>query len=164
MQRFLLPMLGAILVSTCLLLNGEGRHSLETPAVIFAILFIMGVCCVPMLRRARWLANVPWFGLLLLWNALGGVIALCIILATILPVQDPTNFLLPRPLGWCFAAFVWLWFWLWLLPMPLTTLVATVGLWGSRKTLRGRVLLLGSAVAFILWIGLVVIAVVYAGV
>jgi hypothetical protein len=145
MIRLLLPLVAVLLIAGCLLLNGQGLKSLGDSVVVVAILFIIGVSCVPLFRRARrlkrWLAKVPWLPVLLVWNGLGGLVVLFVLCEI-----DFANSL-PETPEWLMAVFFWLWF----LPMPFTTLGATVVLWKGRKTFVSRVLLLYCWVVFAFW-------------
>ena len=165
MIRVLLPALAVFLVLVCLLLTGKGSKAFEDPVVVIAALFLVAVCCIPLFRPAisrtaerngspktrNWLARVPWLGLLLIWNGLGGLLALYAILFVIL--SDRYLIELPFPLDW---PIVFLWFfWLWFLPMPFSTGGLIIFLWRSRRTSTSKVLLLYTLVILALWSTLV---------
>ncbi len=164
-----MPVLAVLLVFGCLLLNGRGLELLDDPFVVISVLFLIGISCMPLLRRAiftkaernkpaelqQWLVKFPWLGLILIWNGLGGLLALYIILWVILSVQYLISF--PEPPIWCGIVFFWLWF----IPMPFTTVGVTAFLWKSRGTARSKVLLLYSLVIFALWSYLIVMVVAY---
>jgi hypothetical protein len=152
----------------CLLWNDRGLESLGHPDVVIAVLLIVGVSCIPLLRQAifttaerngppktrRWVTRVPWVGLLLIWNGIGGLVVLSGILSIILSVQFSIRLFDPwdgAPPNWCIAVLSWLWFWLWVLPMPFTTLGVVIFLWRSRQDFVSRMLLLYCLVVFALW-------------
>jgi hypothetical protein len=159
MIKILLPVVAVFLALGCILLNDRGFESLEEPAVVVAVLFIVLAGCFPLFRRAifatdersgaskarPWLAKFPWLPLLLTWNSVGALCALYGILSVQFPIRTPD---VP---DWCKALFFWLWF----LPMPFATLGSTILLWRDRGTLLSRLLLLHSFVLFALWSGLV---------
>lgn len=161
MIRILLPVFAVLLVLACLLLNNRGLKPFGDPVVVIVVLFLVAVCCIPLLRRAilttkernkpskmqKWLRKVPWLGLFLIWNGLGGILVVCFILSTIQSVQHSIRF--PDSPVWGMAvAFFYL---LWFLTMPFTTLGVTLFLWRSRRTSMSKVLLLYSLVIFVLW-------------
>lgn len=150
MIRFLLPVLAVLLVLGGLLLNGRGLESLGDPVFLIAVLFLVGVSCVPVLRRTIKMPKVLWLGLLLVWNGVGALLVIEVALSEILFLQHSITF--PTPPPWCIAAFFWLWF----LPMPFTTFGVIVLLWRSRKTSMSKVLLLYSLVVFAVWSELIV--------
>jgi hypothetical protein len=166
--RIFLPILAMILVLCCLLLNGRGWETLEDPVVVIAVLFLIAISCIPLLRRViftkaegnkpselqQWLVKFPWLGLILIWNGLGGLFALCVILSVIPSVQYLISF--PEPPIWC-GGFFWLWF----MTLPFTTLGVTVFLWRSRGTSMSKALLLYSLVILALWIYLIMMLVAY---
>ena len=159
-----MPVLAVILVLGRLLLNGRGSELLNDPFEVIAVLFLISICCIPLLRRAiftkaeknkplelqQWLVKIPWLGLILIWNGLGGLLALYVNLSVILYVQYLIGF--PKPPEWFGIVFFWLWF----IPMPFTTLGVTIILWRNRRTSRSKALLLYSLVIFALWSYLIV--------
>jgi hypothetical protein len=95
---------------------------------------------------------IPWFGLLLIWNSLGGLCAFCFDVFCILVSRYSIG--IPLPPEWCgpcLGAFFWFWF----LPLPFTTLGVSIFLWRSRKTTKSKLMLLLSFVNFALWSGLI---------
>ena len=105
----------------------------------------MGVRCIRFLRQAhQWLAKLPWLGLLLLWNGVGGALSVYAFLVIIL---EQYAIRLPDPPEWCVAVFFFFWF----LPMPFTTLGVIVRLWSSRQSPVSKLLLLYSLVVFAVW-------------
>jgi hypothetical protein len=159
MIRILPPVLVVLLVLSGLLLNERGLESLGDPVVVIAVLFLLGVSCVPLLRRTvktqQRLARVPWLGLLLVWNGIGALLAIDFALSVILFFQHAITFATPPP--WCLAVLFWLWF----LPMPFTTLGVIVFLWRSHRTSMSMILLLYSLVVFAVWSGLIAMLVTF---
>ena len=169
MIRVLVPVFAVLLVLGCLLLSGRGLDSLGDPFVVVAILFIVATGCFPLLRRAivataarnerskpkEWLAQVPWAGMILIWNGLGTALTLCAILSIIMSYRYSIRF--PYIPSRCMSAFFWLWF----LPMPFVTVGSVAFLWRSRGTVVSKALLFHSLVVFVLWSCLVVMVIAY---
>ena len=163
------PVIAILMVIGCLLINGMGLESLGDPVVLVATIFLLAMCCMPLLRRAmftfdqrnkasethQWLTRMPWLDFAMIWNGLGALFALYLIIFIILYIQYSIN--LPDPPTWCMIFFFWLWF----LPMPITNLGAIVVLWRSRTIPKSRVLILYSIVIFVLWSSLILMFVSY---
>lgn len=155
MIRFLLPVLAVLVVLGSLLLCGRGWESLGDPGFWVAVVFLVGVSCLPLLRHVvktqQWPASVPWLGVVLVWNDVGALLAMVALLEFAL--QHLITF--PEPLLWCIAVFWWVWF----LPMPFTSLGVAVVLGSNRSTLKSKLLLLYSFVIFAVWCGLAAVVV-----
>jgi hypothetical protein len=141
MIRILLPLFAVLLVVGCLLLSGQGWKSLDDPAVVLLSLLLIGMSCIPAFRQAtrlrRWLGKLPWFRFALVWNVLGGLFILPILVF-------PTW--LPEPPGWLVVIFL-----LWFFTMPFTAFGASVVLWHNRRTFVSKLLLVYCWVLIALW-------------
>ena len=96
-------------------------------------------------RPGKWLTRALWLGFVLIWNGVGGLLALYAILAVILNRYYSIG--ITEPPAWLVPTFFWLWF----LPMPFTTCGAVIFLWRRRTTVGAKWLLLYALVIFALW-------------